>query len=231
MIDRLNTDSFIPVGEPAFSAGSEPGNRGMISATSGTLIPSPALAQETGLRCALQFAWRKPMKRRLSLFLPLVVFLLASASVHAQSKSASGSSSGLDQLKSLAGSWEGTTSSGKSTRISYELASGGTALLERLHSAEESEMITVYTADGSRVAMTHYCSANNQPQMQTAPISGPANKFTFSFVRATNLASPSAGHMHQLVITVQDHDHFTQEWTWVEKGQTKTELFRFTRKS
>ena len=67
--------------------------------------------------------------------------------------------------------------------------------------------------------------------MQTEPITGATRKFTFSFVRATNLASPSAGHMGKLVMTVQDQNHSTQEWTWIQNGKSKTEVFRFTRKS
>jgi hypothetical protein len=161
----------------------------------------------------------------------MVAILLAASLAAAQSKPAAGTASGFDQLKALVGSWQGTTSSGPASHITYELASGGSALVERLQTGDEPEMVTVYTADGARVAMTHYCSANNQPQMHTAPIAGRANKFTFSFVRITNLANPDAGHMRKLVVTLQDKDHFTQEWTWIEKGQSKTEVFKFTRKS
>ena len=161
--------------------------------------------------------------------------ILAAGFAAAQSKPASGPAAGtsaaLDQLKTLIGAWEGTKADDKPVRISYEVTSGGSALLERLKMADESEMVTLYTADGDRVAVTHYCSAGNQPQMRTEPIAGAATKFTFSFVRVSNLASPTAGHMRQLVITLQDHAHFTQEWTWKENGKTGMELFRFTRKS
>jgi hypothetical protein len=167
------------------------------------------------------------VKNSRTISIALAAFLFAAALALAQPKPASG----FDQLKSLVGTWEGTNPSGNTVRVSYELASGGSALLEHLRTGDEPEMLTVYTADGSRIAMTHYCSANNQPQMQTAPISGAVTKFTFSFVRITNLASAGAGHMQSLVVTIQDKDHFTQEWTWVEKGQSKADLFKFTRKS
>jgi hypothetical protein len=94
----------------------------------------------------------------------------------------------------------------------------------------EAEMITVYTPDGDRLAMTHFCSSGNQPQMQTGPITGDANPLSFEFVRATNLASPAAGHMHHLTVTLLDPDHLTQEWTWQEGGKAQPQLFRFTRK-
>ena len=149
----------------------------------------------------------------------------------AQTKPASAPGSGFEQLKTLIGTWEGTSASGKVMRVTYEAASGGTALMERLKPADEAEMVTMYTPDGDRVAVTHYCSTGNQPHMRTEPITGTVTLFTFSFVRATNLASPDAGHMSQLVVTLQDRDHFTQEWTWSDKGKMGTEVFRFTRKS
>ncbi len=109
--------------------------------------------------------------------------------------------------------------------------SGGTALLESLTPADESEMVTLYSADGDHVAATHYCSTGNQPQMRTPPITGAVREFAFSFVSATNLPSPAAGHMHQLVLILENNDHLTQKWTWRENGSDKTEVFHFTRKN
>jgi len=140
-------------------------------------------------------------------------------------------SKGFAQLTPLAGEWEGQTPDGKAVGLSYQVVSGGTALLERLHMGGEPEMVTVYTPDGDRLAVTHFCSAGNQPQMQTGPITGDVKQFSFAFVRATNLASPAEGHMHHLTVTLVDPTHLTQEWTWQENGQAHAELFRFARKS
>jgi hypothetical protein len=137
---------------------------------------------------------------------------------------------GFEQLTSLVGQWEGTTSSGQAAHVTYQLVSAATALLERLQSGKEPEMVTMYTADGNRVAMTHYCNAGNQPQMRTLPITRISRVFSFNFVRATNLVSPEAGHMDHLVVTLLDKDHFSQAWTWKEKGRTRTVVFKFTRK-
>lgn len=140
-------------------------------------------------------------------------------------------SKGFDQLKTLVGEWDGQAPGGHTMHASYQLVSGGTALLERLAMAGEQEMVTVYTPDGDRLAVTHYCSAGNQPQMQTAPVTGPTTEFSFSFVRATNLATPTVGHMHHLTVAMQDRDHFSEAWTWSDKGAERTEIFHFTRKS
>jgi hypothetical protein len=138
----------------------------------------------------------------------------------------------FEQLKSLAGEWEGASAEGNPVLLEYQVVSNGTALMERLHAAGDVEMVTMYSPDGPRVAVTHYCSSGNQPQMHTAALAAPAQKFTFDFVRATNLESPAAGHMGKLVLTVQDHDHLTQEWSWMENGKVAhRQVFHFTRKS
>ncbi len=54
---------------------------------------------------------------------------------------------------------------GKTGQVSYRLVSGGTALEETLQPPDEPSMLTLYSADGARVALTHFCPMNNQPRM------------------------------------------------------------------
>jgi len=135
----------------------------------------------------------------------------------------------FDQLKALVGEWEGKNASG-SVKITYTLVSGGTALMERIQPAHEAEMITMYSADGDKIAVTHYCSEGNQPSMKTETLKGVANKYSFSLVSVSGLKSPDAGHMTGLVITLIDKDHLKQEWTYWNRGKTATEAFEFSRK-
>lgn len=155
------------------------------------------------------------------LFLSLLFFSLTSL-VHA--------SGAMDQLKSLAGEWDGKTSEGKPVHISYKLVSGGSTVMETLQSEHDVDMITMYHPDGNSIMMTHYCMAQNQPRMKAAALEN-ANRLDFQFLDATNLSSPNAGHMHELVLTFQDHDHITQQWTWKEGGKTKVDTFTLIRKS
>lgn len=149
----------------------------------------------------------------------------------AQEPQKSNSNAGFDLVKSLAGNWEGTTPDGQPLHVSYSLISNGSAVMERRLAGGEAEMVTLYTADGNRVAVTHYCSAGNQPQMQTAPISSRPQKLSFTFVRATSLASKTTGHMVGLGLTFVDKDHLIQKWTWSEAGKTSTEVDHLSRKS
>src|SRR5438270_3113791 len=94
-------------------------------------------------------------------------FLIFAALFSLAAVRANNSSAGVpafDQLKSLVGEWEGTNGGGP-VKVTYTLVANGTALMERLQPANEPDMITMYSADGDHVVVTHYCSGVNQPQM------------------------------------------------------------------
>ena len=164
--------------------------------------------------------------RTLSIFLTALLALVLAA------PAAPGANPAWEKMKSLVGHWEGTMTHGDASmpvRVSYELVSGGTSLMERLSAPDDShDMVTMYHPDGSRIMMTHYCSAGNQPRMRADALKGDA--VAFSFVDVTNLSGPQAEHMRRLVVKFQDADHFTQEWTHHKAGKDETGVFRYTRK-
>lgn len=135
----------------------------------------------------------------------------------------------FDQLKSLAGEWEGKHASGTTTKLIYTVVSNGSAVMEHLQPATESEMITMYTLDGDRIVVTHYCSVGNQPTMQSAPLTAATGKYDFSFVRVSGTSSPDEGHMVSLVLSITDKDHLSQTWTFEDHGKTMSSTFSFTR--
>jgi hypothetical protein len=135
----------------------------------------------------------------------------------------------LGALADLAGEWEGTNSEGQAARLTYEIVSDGTALVETLRVGEEETMVTVYHQDGEGLMLTHYCAAGNQPRMRSEKPMREGG-VRFAFVDSTNLESPSAGHMRALALTLKGRDRLRQEWTWREKGQERTEAFEFARR-
>jgi hypothetical protein len=143
--------------------------------------------------------------------------------------SAAQTNPGFERMKTLVGDWDGKTDSGKVVHVSYKLVSNGTTLMQTLHPSGESEMVTMYTPDGSRVVMTHYCDAGNQPHMQTRPLSGSPKELDFNFLNATNLTSPTAMHIHQLTIVLEDGNHITQKWTFKQADKQQAEGFHFAR--
>lgn len=161
----------------------------------------------------------------------IVVTLMIGLGLAGRPAAVAGSNPGFEQLKSLVGDWDRKAPDGVPIHLSYKLVSGGSALIETLKKEGEAEMVTVYHADGNRLAVTHYCNVNNQPQMETGPISAPASQYAFTFVRATNLASPQDGHMQGLVLVLRDKDHLTEKWTFRAAGHDQTEVLEFARKS
>jgi hypothetical protein len=137
---------------------------------------------------------------------------------------------GFDRLKSLVGDWQATGEDGKPVTSSFRLVSNDTALEETLQSATDHQMVTLYTPDENRVALTHYCSMGNQPRLETPVVSAAADEFVFAFTGATNLSSPEEKHMHRMVILIDDADHFSETWTLRAKGQDIKQTFNFTRK-
>ena len=139
----------------------------------------------------------------------------------------------FERIKSLAGNWENTTAKGMKNRVSYEVVSGGSAVVERFEGEElgpGNAMITVYYLDGNHLQLTHYCMAKNQPHMQAEAFNPATGDLHFAFVNATGLANADAGHMHNVDFHFVDADHFSADWQFYEAGKPKfNEAVQYTR--
>ena len=165
--------------------------------------------------------------KRYSFVLPTLAFIcLLSNFALGQSRAAAG----FDKLKSLAGEWQAILPDGKVHKVVYEIASGGSAVVETLMPPNEPSMMGVYHLDGDKLVMTHYCSVGNQPRMRAVVTGAEIKSLNFTFVGATNLSKSSDGHMQGLTITFKDKDHIRHEWTWREGGKDMLSVFEFARK-
>jgi hypothetical protein len=63
-----------------------------------------------------------------------------------------------------------------------------------------------------------------------ASVSPDGRVITFTYVDATNLASPDAGHMQKMVLTMLDDNHHTENWVFVDHGKELTRFFDLRRK-
>ena len=119
---------------------------------------------------------------------------------------------------------------GTEFRVIYTLMANGSALMEEFRPKDGPTMVTMFFVDGDRLLATHYCAARNQPHMATEPIAdSSAKSVAFRLVRVTGLSSPGDWHNTGLVVTLEDRDHLTQEWTYLSNGKTGTTFFHFTR--
>ena len=155
--------------------------------------------------------------------------LLAAMAAFAQSNG----QKSFDTMKSLTGNWEGKDSQGGAVEVSNRITAGGSAVMSEIkinmHGKSE-DMISMINMDGDRLLLTHYCSAGNQPRMQAA-LSPDGKSITFSFIDATNLASPDAPHMKSVTFNFIDENHHTEEWRFAMQGKEMVERFDLQRKS
>src|SRR5579863_8926676 len=144
------------------------------------------------------------MKMR-GVMLPLAVLLVSSAGF-----AQSAAQKSFEQLKSLAGSWDGTVD-GQPMHVSLRVTSMGNALMHEMKGPGPDDPITMFNLDGDRLLLTHYCDAGNQPRM-VATISPDGKTIVFSFLEATNLLSTQMGHMQRVTFTFIDPDHHAEKW-------------------
>jgi hypothetical protein len=137
--------------------------------------------------------------------LPFVLLLLSTAAL-----AQSAAQKSFEQLKSLAGSWEGAMD-GQPVHVSLRVTSMGNALMHEMRGAGPDDPITMLHLDGDRLMLTHYCDAGNQPRM-AATISPDGKTIVFDFVDATNLLSSQHGHMQRVTFNFIDSDHHTEKW-------------------
>lgn len=160
-----------------------------------------------------------------------LVFAIATLSAAAQTGSLTGAQKAFNTIKSFPGTWESTKSDGRrGLEVKYKVTAGGSAVMSEIEGDGAENMITMFHLDGpNKLLMTHYCGAGNQPRMQ-AGVSPDGKVITFTFLDATNLAAPDAGHMQKLIITMLDSNHHTEEWVFADHGKEMKEVFDLRRK-
>jgi hypothetical protein len=124
----------------------------------------------------------------------------------------------FDQLKSLAGSWEGSVD-GKPIQISLRVTSMGNALVHETRMAgKPDDPITMLYVDGDRLLLTHYCDAGNRPRM-AATMTPDGKTVDFHLLDVANLNDKQDGYMQHAVFTTVDANHHTEDWTFLAQGK------------
>jgi hypothetical protein len=158
----------------------------------------------------------------------LILVVLAVISVSASAQTAA--QKAFDVIKNMPGTWDGKAADGRAVRVHFKVTSGGSAVMSEILGNGPEDMISMFHLDGpNRLLMTHYCGAGNQPRME-ASVSPDGKTITFTFVDATNLASPEAGHMQRMILTLLDDNHHTEEWVFADHGKEQKEFFDLRRK-
>jgi hypothetical protein len=151
------------------------------------------------------------------------VLLLGSASgSFADPAAATTDIAAYEQLKSLAGLWQGKVAGDEASdvQVRYEVMSSGKAVFERLFPGTPHEMVTVYYLAGDHLQATHYCAIGNQPAYTLAEGSQP-NAIRMQFAGGTGFDPQTDQHAHGVDIRVRDTGHIEVEWHF-QKGTQPT---------
>jgi len=157
-------------------------------------------------------------------FLSAVLIMLSTVAFAQSDTQKSDAQKSFDKMKTLAGSWEGHTTTvppqadleGKPMKVTLRVTSMGHTLMhEATGTGRSDDPITMFVVDGDRLLLTHYCDADNRPRM-VGKMSPDAKTVEFEFLDVTG--NLQYGHMQHAVFTIIDENHHTEDWTYLEPG-------------
>ena len=125
----------------------------------------------------------------------------------------------FERIKSLGGTWEGTSVDGDKTtpaKVEYSVTSGGTVVVEKLFAGTEHEMVSVYSDENGKLTMTHYCMLPVKPKMDLKSSSEKEIVLDFS---SSNKVDASQPHMHGLALSFPSKDELIQTWQCSESAK------------
>jgi hypothetical protein len=137
----------------------------------------------------------------------------------------------FDQLKALAGDWEGAVTAdpptsdmpaGARVHVSMRITSRGNALVHEMQEpgtpldpTKYDHPLTMIYLNDDQLNLVHYCDAGNRPHM-TAKSSPDGKTVEFTFVDLSG--GNQYGHMYHAVFTAVDANHHTEDWTYLMPG-------------
>jgi hypothetical protein len=137
----------------------------------------------------------------------------------------------FDQLKTLAGSWQGSVTvdppmedmkNGSLVQVALRVTSRGNALVHEMYDPDKPDdpsrydhPLTMLYLDGDRLTLTHYCDAGNRPRLVARP-SPDSKRVEFDFADLSG--GDEHGHMYHAVFTVIDRNHHIEDWTFMMPG-------------
>ena len=134
----------------------------------------------------------------------------------------------VKNLVSLVGCWTGKGPNGLGAKVSYELGSDKTALLETIWIEKNPTMYTMYYLDGGVAMAHHFCSYGNQLEMKAETLDDP-DVLSFKMVGSSNLANPDMNHVFSIKYTFLGQDRFDVQWGLHHNGRDLPQNYAFTR--
>jgi hypothetical protein len=93
-----------------------------------------------------------------------------------------------------------------------KVTAGSSVVHEILFPGQPHEMISIYTADGPDLILTHYCVLGNQPRMK-AELNSQPNQIVCRFLGGSNLNPAKDRHMHEATLPIVSDDRIEVKGT------------------
>ncbi len=153
---------------------------------------------------------------------------LAIPAVYAQAREPETISERIDartafhMLKSLAGTWTGTTGADNApATVTYKISVNGHVVTEVLFPGTEHEMMTLYYVQGSDVLATHYCFLGNRPQFKLDTGKSSLKELVFNFDGGNGFDSGKDNHVHDAKLGFTSRDKFDASWSFYSGGEKR----------
>jgi len=129
----------------------------------------------------------------------------------------------FDQMKTLAGSWQGTIM-GISINVTIRLASSGTAILHEANTeggGPPNHEISMFYVEGDRLLATHYCDGGNRARFE-GKMSPDGKTSEFNFLDVAG--STRGGLVKRMAFTIIDANKHVVEFTFIKPDGKPIEL-------
>ena len=158
-----------------------------------------------------------------ALLICFVVALACGTSVAQTMSQPSDAQKAFDNMKKLAGSWQGTIM-GISINVTIRLASSGTAILHEATTdggRPPNHEITMFYVDGDRLLATHYCGGGNRARFD-GKMSPDGKMSEFNLLDVAG--STKGGLVKRMAFTLIDENKHIVEFTFIRPDGKPLEL-------
>jgi len=129
----------------------------------------------------------------------------------------------FDQMKTMAGSWQGTILN-IPINVTIRLASSGTAILHEATTdggRPPNHEITMFYVEGDRLLATHFCDGDNRARFE-GKISADGKTSEFNFLDVTG--NTKGGLVKRMAFTMIDANKQIVEFTFIRPDGKSMEL-------